>query len=291
MKIPFRPRRGLAAASRPIAAALALSAGVLACNAFDPLSSPSGDDQLLSAARACLDRGDFECALDHYGKLSADKADVKASEQAYAILAQNNAGFTAFATAFGTDPSVKGLGALVTEVADGAGESRRLALHGAYLLANSIPEATNPKLRGLARFLTATALAAEILAEISGSDRVLHKVDLVANGSCGNTTEVGCAASAACDAGLGSIGSSGTNGDIDAAAPSGTPPTLDQLYTALSAAVSGLSAVNPSGSAVTSFGGLLPVSGKPSVVNAGTAPIETGSRCFRRALLAQGLGV
>jgi hypothetical protein len=66
------------------AAALAALSG---CNVFSVLDSPSGDAQLISAARACFDQGDFACARDNYSKLSDSSADIRASEEAFLALA------------------------------------------------------------------------------------------------------------------------------------------------------------------------------------------------------------
>src|SRR4051812_4388213 len=77
---------------------------IAGCNLFSPLDKPSGDPQILSAARACLDRADYGCALDFYEKLSAESNDIKLVEEAYAILDQNGAGFGAYAVSFGANP-------------------------------------------------------------------------------------------------------------------------------------------------------------------------------------------
>ena len=57
-----------------VIAGLAIPLVLQGCvNIFDPLDSPSGEAQLLSAARACFDDGDFACAREFYGKLGSNE--------------------------------------------------------------------------------------------------------------------------------------------------------------------------------------------------------------------------
>ncbi|MBI3534419.1 MAG: hypothetical protein HY072_02890, partial [Deltaproteobacteria bacterium] len=59
-------------------------------NVFDPIDNPSGDAQLLSAARACFDKGDLACAKDNYGKITGTTdAEYAAAETAFTILEEN----------------------------------------------------------------------------------------------------------------------------------------------------------------------------------------------------------
>src|SRR3954469_7732827 len=71
-------------------------------NVFDPFDNPTTDTQLISAARACFDRGDIACAKENYEKLSANNADIAASETAFAMLDENGAGMASFIQAFGS---------------------------------------------------------------------------------------------------------------------------------------------------------------------------------------------
>lgn len=149
------------------------------CNIFDPIDNPSGDPQLISAARACFDQGDFECALEHYGELASD-SDIRNSEEAFVILDQQGIGMAAFMLAIGNG---RGGGDIVTRLSDelagsGLSETKRIAIHGAFLKVSSI---TDTSLRGLVRFASAMAFLAHAVGETNGTDRILQKTDLVPN--------------------------------------------------------------------------------------------------------------
>src|SRR5262245_33958624 len=77
-------------------------------NLFSFIDSPQGDAQLISAARACFDRGDYPCALQYYQQVSASQADTARSEEALIILAQNGVGMSAFISAYGNSSSSGG---------------------------------------------------------------------------------------------------------------------------------------------------------------------------------------
>lgn len=165
-------------------------------NIFDPIDGPGDDpDQLLSAARACFDNGDFECAAEFYGKLEGTTyGEQAAAEQAFAILDQNGAGMKAFMKALGGGG---GGGAALTKMTNalleegGGSEARRLAIYEAYRQVDLIPN--NAALRGLVRFIAAFATLAEMLAEEAGSDGVFAASDLVTNpGGCTSVVAAGC---------------------------------------------------------------------------------------------------
>ena len=67
----------------------------LGCNTFEFMDSPGDDAQYLSAARACLDGGDIQCAIDNYQKLSNDQADIKASELVFVTMESAGLGMSA----------------------------------------------------------------------------------------------------------------------------------------------------------------------------------------------------
>ncbi len=147
------------------------------CNVFDPFDTPTSEAQLLSAARACFDRGDISCAREAYAKLSGtDSAEVAASEEAFAILDEQGAGMGAFITSMADGDASQGLTTMAGKLSVGAGLARRKAIYEAYLKVSSI--SSNTGLRGLVRFVTGFALAAEILAEDSGGDGKLSTTDL-----------------------------------------------------------------------------------------------------------------
>jgi len=156
------------------------------CNAFTSLDTPSGDVAILAAARACFDLGDFQCAADRYRtlELSTSTAILNQaySEDAFEILAQNGITFAVFMStvlASGTDA-----GALVTQLAGTLRTSAttnplivtttsptsyptRAALFGAYQKSLKMEPGRS---QGLIKFITATTLMAEILAEDASVD-------------------------------------------------------------------------------------------------------------------------
>ncbi len=159
------------------------------CNVFDPLDSPSGAEQIKSAARACFDQGDFACASKYYSQVSATDESA-AAELAFFKLDQAGVKMSSFLMAFGTGG--KSVGGSITKLANTlapiANETTRVAILDAYLNVNDIQ--TN-ELRGLIRFIAGSALVAEILAEDAGTDETLTSADLVKTAS-------GCKTAAAC---------------------------------------------------------------------------------------------
>jgi hypothetical protein len=143
------------------------------CNLFSPLSSPSGDDQILSAARAKFDSGDFQGAIALYNQLSSADQDIALSETAYAQLAEQNASMPNYMAAFGKGNVA--IGPAITKFAEGmivgAGESRRVAIYNAYLNYNQLLTIGSPNLAYLVEFLGALSFAAEILAEEGSYDQ------------------------------------------------------------------------------------------------------------------------
>lgn len=151
---------------------------VTGCNLFSFVDSPSGDIQLLSAARSALDRGDYASASKYYGLISSASSDQVTSESAFEILAQNGMTISVFMTA--VLAASTNSGKLVTRLSQSlignAGSTARLNIFHAYqkvLLIN------NSKLRGLVRFITSLTLIAELLAEDANSSTQLLQTDLV----------------------------------------------------------------------------------------------------------------
>jgi hypothetical protein len=156
------------------------------CNLYGGIDSPSGDEQILSAARACLDDGDFECAKNYYKQLSSSSNDVGQSEQAFAEFDEQNASMKNFAAAFGkgTGDIGQSLAKLAGLIAsDGkAGQARRIALFNAFKRIDNVQES---HLKALVQFLGGISFAAELLAEDAeiGPDGTyqLLKTDISAN--------------------------------------------------------------------------------------------------------------
>lgn len=267
-------------------------------NIFAPLDSPSGDPQLLSTARAALDRGDFVTAAKDYQALSTADADIAASEQAFMLLDQSGAGMMAFASAFGTGGG--NAGKAIVAIANGIGSSvggsaaTRLNIFHAF---NETKNITDPTLRGLVRFLTSLALIAETLAESAhlagsfvGADIVTNVAGCAAAGPSGLT---GCALASACQPPAQSKLPSGS-GTFDLKTATDTTmsdaanaPTLTLIQAAIAEINTALGSteIAASGalsSAVNSF-----VS-DPSLTTSAITQVQ--GACYRFALINEGIG-
>jgi hypothetical protein len=150
------------------------------CNVYQIVDKPSGDKQILAAARDCFDQGDYECAGTYYLKLSPDFNDEAQSEIVFISLKQNGMGVGPFMDAV-INGSSSG-GKLVTKIANGlvalAGETTRLNYFHAYQKYSNI---TDSRVQGLIRFVTSLSLMAELLAEDVGSTSTLLQTDLVSD--------------------------------------------------------------------------------------------------------------
>ncbi len=230
---------------------LTLSAGVLlsSCNAFEAFDSPSNDAQYLSAARACFDRGDLECARENYQALSENEADIKNAELSLAILDEAGITMSTFLSAFAGGGDAGAINSLAEAVADtegGASVTKRNLILEALQAADGIED---QNLRGFTRFLASLSLFAEVLAEIAGTNGLLESSDLASNGNaCKAGGQSGCALSADCEPNLAQFDPDTSTIDLgNVSSLAGTPTIglingiVDQLNTALSTelAVSG----------------------------------------------------
>jgi hypothetical protein len=235
-------------------AALALLATTAGCNIFDPFDSPSGDAQLLSAARACFDQGDIACANEYYGQLSTTTLkDTALSEQAFAILDSQGVTMAVFLkVGLGGGMGPRAISALANELAKGSpGSTMREQIFQAFQKANSINE---PTVKGFAKFITATSFLAELFAEAAvnaGGARTFEAADYVATpGTCKAISSLATAVgSAACDP-VATAFSNSSAIPVELtelpSAPSGTP-TVGLLRGAIDQVEQGLSAVGAGG--------------------------------------------
>jgi hypothetical protein len=149
-------------------------------NLFKGLSTPEGDEQLLVAARGCMDRGDYNCALEYYQALSSSYGDVKVNETSLAKLA--NANVFKMSDLIGALGSARGDATSFVTMANqlasrgAANASNRAIIQTTYTDNNNI---INSKLRAFSKFLSALSMTNAILAEIAGSDNLLTASDLV----------------------------------------------------------------------------------------------------------------
>lgn len=265
----------------------ALSLSSLAgCNAFSIIDKPSGDEQQLSAARACFDEGDFECARKHYASLSNDYSEIRASEEAFLILAENGLNMAAFMETFGNGGGANALTSLAERLAQGT-PSKRLKIQEAYIKHTLIT--SNLALRGLVRFIGSIALAAEFLAEeIPTQGGRLNKINLVLSTSCSSNTACTLAGNVNCTKPVGAVIQDAPNNlNVDLTQPAALSGTLDlrHLKQAMSDAAQALSSLNSSGDFSSGSGAMAnTISGQ----NLDNTPLV--NQCFRSKLLEIGIG-
>lgn len=231
------------------------------------------DDARLSMAKACLDKRDLVCARKQYGAISDARIDDREAGLIYVLLEEEGFHLTDFlAGRLRQGPSAS-REALVRAYAEEVrrtvtiGESKRLALWVGF---QRVAQIANPSKRGFARLLIGLSFAAEIIAEVSGSDGEVEDTDVVLKPE-GCTQEV-CDESTACDAPAGGLGI-GT-GDFRGA------PSLFHIREAFAHIARGL---GPDEMAVQGD-----IMGDVNYYqNLGDHPLETegDARCFRRALL------
>ncbi|RYZ71947.1 MAG: hypothetical protein EOP09_03920 [Proteobacteria bacterium] len=180
---------GFSLPTRSALAVLSLSFLCSCPNVFDPLSNPSGDAQILSAARAAFDAGDLAQAREYYGQLG--NSDVAESELAFTYL--NEAGVTMSALVSAVKISDgQSVGSILTTLTEslipGAGQARRGLLEQSFA---KVAQIETPALRGFTRFITSISIAASVLAEhrLAQSNGILEGTDLLANKTaCSNVT-------------------------------------------------------------------------------------------------------
>lgn len=267
-------------------------------NLFKPFDGPSGDAQLVSAARAALDRGDFTTASQDYQKLSSAYADIGNSEGAYTVLDQYGSGMGTFATAFGSGSNVNP-GKAITSIANAIGSAgtpsaaNRVAIFQAFQLSLQITD--NTSLTGLVKLLTSFAFLSEMLAEASASPGHFLPSDLVSNPTaCLNGGQAGC--TTACVPGNSAVTNGSTANPVAmetaTSAQIGGTLTLSLIQTAIDEIIIAVGQVKPSGSfsgAISGFTGNTGIG--DSVINAGdTGGAGFGFNCYRYTLLTQNFG-
>lgn len=151
--------------------------------AFFTFSScgPSTDAQYLSRARACFDKGDYECARANYALMSSAQSEIVAADSAFMILDENGASMMSFMTSLGLGGNIGGglskLAAVLSNTGGTPGQTKRLNILKAFQKITEIP--TQTELRGMVRFLSAMALFSEVLAENASTPGSFTAADLV----------------------------------------------------------------------------------------------------------------
>ncbi len=215
---------------------LGLVLSLSSCNMFEFMDSPSGNPQLIEAARACFDAGDWACAREYYGQLTGDE-DNKISKLALLTLAENNIfKLTDLIDSLGSGTGNGSSLALLAGVMHKRGKfdaATRVTIQEVYESAAAI---TNDELRGFTQFVAANAMVNSILAIDVGADEILAATDLVNTpGTCATTC---CAITCAADCGTSGDLADGTGVPLSMSSASGWsthPPTHDQLLGAADA--------------------------------------------------------
>tara|TARA_Y100000590_G_scaffold263124_1_gene295239 strand:- start:769 stop:1527 length:759 start_codon:yes stop_codon:yes gene_type:complete len=251
------------------------------------MDSPSGNEQILSKAKACFDEGDFDCAREYYAKLSSEYSDIKESESAFLILDEQGIDMGVFMTAFGSGGSGKG----VTQIANrlallGANTTKRASIYEAYLKVGIISDRAT---RGLVRFVTGIALLAEVLAEQAGGNSNLDQTDLITSGTltaCKASTSVTCAAACTRTSALGV----GASVDLYNSLPTSSTITGTDHYGLIHGIIQALSnalsyELSAGGNFSTGIGGFT------NQLLSQSAPTTSAfANCFVKILLDQGIG-
>lgn len=265
-----------------VVAVLAASALTTGCNLYDPIDNPSGDAQLLSAARACFDQGQFDCALEYYGKMSGSNADVVAAETAFVQLDKAGAGMGALMKAVGNGSSggASALTSLAGELAVGAGSAKRLELLAAY---NQIAKIQSVPLKGLVRFVSSLAIAATILGEETHGRALLQKTDLLSNATSCTTVTCGTNPAGCLPLSPAVIITGAEPATLNTASLSATSPTWGMVNKALKEVLFALqNELSASGKFSTGLGGF------STAITAVDFSSQPG--CYRLALFNLGVG-
>lgn len=270
-----------------LAAVLLVISCTSCLNLFEAVDDPSGDPQILSAARACFDQGDLECALDYYKRLSADYKDIRNSEEAFAILDRAGIQMSTFMEAFGNGGSI-GLGKLANLLSGGATAGRRDLVFEAFKKYQYIDD---PSLRDFVRFVTALTLAAHFLAEDSNANGTagFSSADFVQSPTTCAALELTACSNAACDELAASqlsdaVVPSGSDTSLTASSDiSGSAQlTLQNFHKALLTVLDAMNGIGAGGKFGTGLGAFVTKVQQLSGIG--------NARCYRYLILKEGIG-
>ena len=234
--------------------AIAMTTVLTGCmNLYGAVDKPSGDPQLLSAARACFDRGDYVCAKEYYQQVSNSSADARTSELVLTTLAENNIFtmgdlITALGTGRGGKETFRTLSQTMAARGKLGAETRQL-ISVQYQNASGIAD---PYLRAFTQFVSSTAMFSVVLGNAVAADGILTNTDLVVNPATCATVGGGCTVAGSCAVGTGTdLTSTTTSASMSVTANWSGPATLGQLIGAAVAAESTLNTLNGGGSSGT----------------------------------------
>lgn len=154
------------------------------CNLLAFMDKPSGDIQLLEAARLCLDKGDYTCARDYYQALSNSYADVKISETSLTTLAENNIFFMsdlfdALGSGAGGPKSLISL----AELAASRGKTNATTRTTIQTIFQNESAITDVTLRAYSQLISSLSMFNSILAAAVGANGKLEPGNIASNPS------------------------------------------------------------------------------------------------------------
>ncbi len=152
-------------------------------NLYKVVDKPSGDAQILSAARAAFDRGDIQEARDLYAKLGSNETAI--AETVYTNIDDCGGGIEAVGAALGA-ATTGSAGVILTVMGEKMNARRGTACFATLLAAYRTTQTlTDVTLKNFSGFLAALAIAGEVLANNSGITNTgsLAKTDIVSNGT------------------------------------------------------------------------------------------------------------
>ena len=257
------------------------AAGLTSCNLYGGIDHPSGDLQLISAARAAFNQGDYATALSYYQQVSNNSSDIELSESAYVTYDQAGATMQAYASAFGngknssTNTITSGLTTMANSIlAQGAGQTARVAIYNAFMGYKNITD--NTGLSATVEFLGAIAFASEILAEVA----VPFHSNTLTNHDMSSNTSVACTGTPA----SGTLLSAVSLSTVQSAA------TLDLFNAALENISDAISRLTADGSFATGFSSAInDFLGSPPN-GAGGCSLSIGTTVYTQALATLGVG-
>lgn len=293
-----------------IGASVFLFSSCFSLNVFQPFDHPTSDPQLTEAARACLDKGDYSCALQDYEKLSSSSSDVANSEEAFTLY--NNAGIDmgAFIGAFGGGGNAAGSGltnianaipANVNDVGSGNQISTLLEIYHGY---QKVQDIRDQSLRGIVRLVGAVGMMGAILGDMATTRGNLLTTDIATSPSACENFGLACGVTSTANpcfqpndnvvTGDTShqiwAGSTSTNDLLAQAGDAEITASFAILFTALQAAEQGLTDLSvSSGGASGLFGNLNAIGYAAATQTVPPSPDAT-SPCFRQLLLNEGIG-
>jgi hypothetical protein len=165
-----------------LATVVALASASSCVNLYDPIDNPHSDDQILSAARAAFDQGDYATAREYYGKLSGNQTAL--SESIFLDLDACGADIGAFGSALAN--GIDNAGLVLTIMGEKMAPSHDASCFATLLQAykNSLT-LTDSNVKGFTGLLASLAIAGEVMANSTNiQDGTLRKADFVIAGNC-----------------------------------------------------------------------------------------------------------